>query len=60
MVGSHIARWADNEELRGNTDNGLCLFLQHNRAFEKGFYTLNSELKLPFWIPTSMEERILY
>ena len=41
LVGSHIARWSDNEHLRGNLGNGLCLCLMHDRAFEIGLFTLD-------------------
>jgi hypothetical protein len=41
LVGSHIARWSDNEKLRGHAGNGLCLCLIHDRAFEIGLYTLD-------------------
>jgi putative restriction endonuclease len=41
LISGHIARWADNEPLRGHTGNGLCLCLMHDKAFEKGFFTLD-------------------
>ena len=41
LVGSHIARWSDNEQLRGQLGNGLCLCLMHDKAFEIGLYTLD-------------------
>lgn len=46
LVSGHIARWADNHELRGNTQNGLCLCLLHDRAFEKGHFTLDQEFNI--------------
>lgn len=46
LVGAHIARWADCEEHRGETSNGLCLCLIHDKAFEKGLYTLDSKLRV--------------
>lgn len=33
LVGSHIARWIDNEALRGHMGNGLCFCLVHDKAF---------------------------
>ncbi len=42
LVASHIARWADNEKLRGHLGNGLCLCLMHDKAFELGIFTLDS------------------
>lgn len=44
LVGAHIARWSDVEELRGKTDNGLCLCLFHDKAFEIGSFTLDKNL----------------
>jgi putative restriction endonuclease len=46
LVGSHIARWADNESLRGNLGNGLCLCLIHDRAFEIGLFTLDQQFRV--------------
>jgi hypothetical protein len=44
LIGSHIARWSDNEVLRGKFGNGLCLCLVHDKAFELGLYTLDEHL----------------
>jgi hypothetical protein len=44
LVGSHIARWADVPELRGRLDNGLCLCLMHDKAFELGLFTVDADL----------------
>ena len=41
LIGAHIARWADHPELRGQTSNGLCLCLHHDKAFEIGSFTLD-------------------
>jgi predicted restriction endonuclease len=46
LIGGHIARWSDNENLRGNTANGLCFCLMHDKAFEKGFFTLDSNYRV--------------
>lgn len=40
LIGSHIARWADAEHLRGETSNGLCLCVLHDKAFELGAFTI--------------------
>ena len=37
LIGAHIARWNDAPELRGQTANGLCLCLFHDKAFEFGY-----------------------
>jgi len=46
LVGSHIARWSDNEGLRGNLGNGLCLCLVHDRAFELGLFSLDEKFRI--------------
>jgi putative restriction endonuclease len=46
LVGSHIARWSDNEQLRGNLGNGLSLCLMHDRAFELGLFTLDENFRV--------------
>lgn len=46
LVGAHIARWADREDLRGDISNGLCLCLMHDKAFEEGLFTIDDELKI--------------
>ena len=46
IVGAHIARWCDNEALRGDLGNGLCLCVFHDRAFELGLFTLDEKYKI--------------
>ncbi len=46
LVASHIARWADNEKLRGELGNGLCFCLVHDKAFELGLFTLDEHFKV--------------
>jgi len=46
LVGSHIARWSDNDSLRGHLSNGLCLCLMHDKAFEIGLFTLDNEYQV--------------
>ncbi len=46
LVGAHIARWSDNETLRGHMGNGLCLCLQHDKAFELGLFTLDERFRV--------------
>lgn len=43
LIGSHIARWSDNRDLRGQMGNGLCLCLVHDKAFELGLFTLDDQ-----------------
>ena len=46
LVASHIARWADNEKLRGHLGNGLCFCLMHDKAFEEGLFTLDKQFRI--------------
>lgn len=46
LVASHIARWADNFALRGSIGNGLCLCLNHDKAFEAGLFWLEDDLSI--------------
>ncbi len=46
LVASHIARWADNEKLRGELGNGLCFCLLHDKAFERGIFTIDDQFKI--------------
>lgn len=48
LIGSHIARWADAPELRGLVTNGLALCLLHDRAFERGLFTLSLDHRICF------------
>jgi putative restriction endonuclease len=46
LIASHIARWSDNEDLRGHFGNGLCFCLMHDKAFEIGLFTLNDKYEI--------------
>lgn len=40
LVASHIVAWRDNENLRVNPHNGLCLCALHDKGFDRGLVTL--------------------
>lgn len=46
LVASHIARWADNIEKRGDTSNGLCFCPIHDKAFELGYFSLDDDFRI--------------
>jgi putative restriction endonuclease len=48
LRGSHIARWADEPDRRGDVSTGLCLCLMHDKAFERGLITVDLELRV--WV----------
>ncbi len=51
LRGSHIARWADAPESRGDIANGLCLCLMHDQAFESGLFTVDLDMRV--WVESA-------
>lgn len=51
LVASHIARWADRPEARGQLANVICLCRLHDPLFELGYFALSDELAV-MWRPT--------
>lgn len=45
LVASHIIPWKENIE-RTNPQNGLCLNNLHDKAFDKGFLTIDEDYKI--------------
>lgn len=45
LVASHIVPWKENFE-RTNPKNGLCLNALHDKAFDKGYLTINEEYRV--------------
>lgn len=41
LVASHIIPWASNKETRADPENGLCLCVLHDKAFDRGLISLN-------------------
>ncbi len=41
LIASHIIPWKDREDLRLNPSNGLCLCALHDKAFDRGFLTID-------------------
>jgi predicted restriction endonuclease len=46
LVASHILPWSTHPEHRINPANGLCLNALHDKAFDRGFITLDEDLRL--------------
>lgn len=51
LVTSHIARWADRPDARGQLANVICLCRAHDPLFELGYFALSDELAV-MWRPT--------
>ncbi|MBR9833271.1 HNH endonuclease [bacterium] len=45
LVASHIIPWKNNIE-RTNPKNGLCLNPFHDKAFDRGFFTINEDYRI--------------
>jgi putative restriction endonuclease len=46
LVASHIIPWSIDKMNRVNPRNGLCLNSIHDKAFDKGFMTINADYKV--------------
>jgi len=46
LVASHIIPWSKDEKNRVNPENGLCLNALHDKAFDKGFITIDADYKI--------------
>lgn len=46
LIASHIARWADDPEGRGDLSNVICLCRIHDALFEAGYWSLRDNLEL--------------
>lgn len=44
LVASHIIPWNQNSEQRLNPRNGLCLSVLHDKAFDRGLITVDTDL----------------
>jgi hypothetical protein len=46
LVASHIVPWSEDETIRLDPSNGICLSLLLDRAFEKGFILIEDDLSI--------------
>jgi hypothetical protein len=46
LIASHIVPWAARPELRLDPRNGLCLCAMHDKAFDRGLVSVDSELRV--------------
>lgn len=46
LIASHISRWADEPEHRGNLANLICMCNFHDTLFEKGYFTLSDDYEI--------------
>ncbi len=46
LIASHIVRWADAPEHRGDLSNVICLCRMHDALFEAGYFSLSDDCEL--------------
>jgi putative restriction endonuclease len=46
LIASHIIPWSKDERNRLNPENGICLNSIHDKAFDKGFITIDFDYKI--------------
>ena len=46
LTASHIVPWSVDERRRADPRNGICLNALHDRAFDRGLFTLDGELRI--------------
>lgn len=46
LVASHIIPWAVNQQERLNPENGLCLSALYDKAFDKGFISIDDQYRV--------------
>lgn len=46
LIASHIKPWSKDVENRMNPNNGLCLNVLHDKAFDKGLITITTDYKV--------------
>ncbi|PFT42171.1 HNH endonuclease [Bacillus thuringiensis] len=46
LVGSHIIPWAENKNTRLDPQNGICLSVLLDRAFDQGYITIHPDLTI--------------
>lgn len=44
LIASHIVPWSEDQNIRLDPSNGMCLSLLVDRAFEKGYLTIDDDL----------------
>ncbi len=46
LTASHIVPWSHNKNYRGDISNGICLYIEIDALFDKGFITFTDDLKV--------------
>lgn len=46
LIASHIVPWSKNEDERLNPENGICFSSLYDRAFDKGYISINNKFEI--------------
>ncbi len=46
LTASHIIPWADKKEFRADIANGLCLYIEYDAFFDKGYIAFSDDLEI--------------
>jgi putative restriction endonuclease len=46
LTASHIIPWAHDKDFRGDVSNGICLYVEYDALFDKGFISFTDSLEV--------------
>lgn len=46
LTASHIIPWSHKKDFRGDISNGICLYIEYDALFDKGFFSFSDDLEL--------------
>ena len=46
LTASHIVPWSHKKDFRGDISNGICLYIEYDALFDKGFISFNDNLEV--------------
>lgn len=46
LVASHIVPWSKDKSIRGDVSNGICLYSEIDKLFDKGYISVSDEMKI--------------
>lgn len=46
LTASHIVPWSHKKDFRGDISNGICLYIEYDALFDKGFISLTDNLEI--------------
>lgn len=58
LIGSHIIPWSKNKNTRLDPSNGICLCTFHDKAFDKGYITIDNSYKVLITKKTNIDKTL--